>query len=382
MGQRGLQHVEALAQLQREEVVNLTALADPFPENLDFEKVTRFAPSFSEAGVARYTDADELIEKAEVDAIWFAVPPNQHSGEVVRAAQRDIAAFVEKPQSLFYDEVAEMADAIEDAGVPATVGFQMRYDPWYIAISEFLSDKWTASVTLVNAGGIEGHGRKHTHAELRGGPAHRVWTGDRNWSGTSVVEAGIHQTDLIRFWTGDEIEWVQAAYTERPDDLHAVEGDNPIAYSVSYGLSGGGVGNLILTRPAGVFHPERYDYILTTHAMIKFEDDLVVYGGEGPTTGLGERRSGEPQRRVLATGPHADPMQFHNTLELARRFVESITRGRPELVQSSFRSGLNSLCAVLAANASHELGGERISLSRFAQSDDYARFRRPRRHEG
>ena len=382
MGQRGLQHVEALAQLQREEVVNLTALADPFPENLDFEKVTRFAPSFSEAGVARYTDADELIEKAEVDAIWFAVPPNQHSGEVIRAAQRDIATFVEKPQSLFYDEVAEMADAIEDAGVPATVGFQMRYDPWYIAISEFLSNKWTASVTLVNAGGIEGHGRKHTHAELRGGPAHRVWTGDRNWSGTSVVEAGIHQTDLIRFWTGDEIEWVQAAYTERPDDLHAVEGDNPIAYSVSYGLSGGGVGNLILTRPAGVFHPERYDYILTTHAMIKFEDDLVVYGGEGPTTGLGERRSGEPRRRVLATGPHADPMQFHNTLELARRFVESITRGRPELVQSSFRSGLNSLCAVLAANASHELGGERISLSRFAQSDEYARFRRPRRHEG
>ena len=180
MGQRGLQHVEALAQLQREEVVNLTALADPFPENLDFEKVTRFAPSFSEAGVARYTDADELIENAEVDAIWFAVPPNQHSGEVIRAAQRDIATFVEKPQSLFYDEVAEMADAIDDAGVPATVGFQMRYDPWYIAISEFLSDKWTASVTLVNAGGIEGHGRKHTHAELRGGPAHRVWTGDRS----------------------------------------------------------------------------------------------------------------------------------------------------------------------------------------------------------
>ena len=295
VGQRGLQHVEALAQLQQEEVVRLTALADPFPENLDFEKVTRFAPSFSDAGVERYTETDELIENAEVDAIWFAVPPNQHRGEVVRAAQRGIAAFVEKPQSLFYDEVAEMADAIDAAGVPATVGFQMRYDPWYTAIRDYLSDKWTASATMISAGGIEGHGRKHTHTELRGGPAHRVWTGDRDWSGTSVVESGIHQTDIIRYWTGDEIEWAQAAYTERPEDLHAIEGDNPIAYSVSYGLSRGGVANLILTRPAGVFHPERYDYILTTHAMIKFEDDLVVYGGDGPTTGLGERRSGGPQ---------------------------------------------------------------------------------------
>ncbi len=377
VGQRGLQHVEALAQLQREEVVRLTALADPFPENLDFEKVSRFAPNFLAAGVNRYTEADDLIENAEVDAIWFAMPPNQHRGEVVRAARRGVAVFVEKPQSLFLDEVAEMADAIAAAGVPATVGFQMRYDPWYTAVREYLSDKWTASVTMISAGGIEGHGRKHTHTELRGGPAHRVWTGDREWSGTSVVEAGIHQTDLFRYWTGDEIEWAQAAYTERPEDLHAVEGDNPIAYTVSYGLSGGGVANLILTRPAGVFHPERYDYILTTHSMIKFEDDLVVYGGDDTATGLGDRSSGEGQRRVLANGPHDDPMQFHNTLDLASRFVESITRGQPDLARSSFRSGLNTLCAVLAANASHQLGGKRILLSEFAGSGRYAQFRRP-----
>lgn len=377
VGQRGLQHVEALAQLQREEVVRLTALADPFPENLDFEKVSRFAPNFLEAGVERYSEADDLIENAEVDAIWFAMPPNQHRGEVVRAARRGIAVFVEKPQSLFLDEVIEMADAIDAAGVPATVGFQMRYDPWYTAVREYLSDKWTASVTMINAGGIEGHGRKHTHTELRGGPDHRVWTGDRQWSGTSVVEAGIHQTDLFRYWTGDEIVWAQAAYTERPADLHATEGDNPIAYSVSYGLSGGGVANLVLTRPAGVFHPEQYDYILSTHSMIKFEDDLVVYGDDSFATGLGERRSDDALRRVLAKGPHADPMQFHNTRELASSFVESVTRGQPELARSSFRSGLNSLCAVLAANASHELGGERISLNEFGESDKYAKFRRP-----
>lgn len=377
VGQRGLQHVEALAQLQREEVVRLTALSDPFPENLDFEKISRSAPNFLEAGVERYSQADDLIENAGVDAIWFAMPPNQHRGEIVRAARRGIAVFAEKPQSLFLDEVIEMADEIDAAGVPATVGFQMRYDPWYTAIREYMSDKWTASVTMINAGGIEGHGQKRTHTELRGGPAHRFWTGDRQWSGTSVVEAGIHQTDLFRYWTGDEIVWAQAAYTERPEDLHAAEGDNPIAYTVSYGLSGGGVANLILTRPAGVYHPERYDYILTTHSMIKFEDDLVVYGDDDSVTSLGDRAAGDAQRRVLATGPHADPMQFHNTLELAGRFVESVTSGRPGLARSSFRSGLNSLCAVLAANASHELGGERISLSEFAGSDKYARFRRP-----
>ena len=54
----------------------------------------------------------------------------------------------------------------------------------------------------------------------------------------------------------------------------------------------------------------------------------MVYGGDGPTTGLGERRSGGPQRRVLATGPHADAMQFHNTLEFGQP-IRRVDYARP-----------------------------------------------------
>ena len=95
----------------------------------------------------------------------------------------------------------------------------MRYDPWYRKLNSYLSDKWVASITMYHGGGVESHGVKYTHTEKMDGPENRIWTANKLWSGTSMVEAGIHQTDLMRFWASDDIKWVQAAYTERPKEL-------------------------------------------------------------------------------------------------------------------------------------------------------------------
>ena len=198
--------------------------------------------------------------------------------EIIYAADKGIAIFAEKPQSLFLDEVFPMAEAIEKNNVPSICGFQMEYDTWYSKVRAYLSDKEVSSIMMINCGAVETHGVKHTIINKNDGPQDRIWTADRKWSGTSMVEAGIHQTDLMRYWTKDEIEWVSANYVERPIHLQEKEGDNPIAYHVSYCLKKGGIANLTLTKPAGVFFMERYDYILTTKSMIKFEKDLKVYG--------------------------------------------------------------------------------------------------------
>jgi predicted dehydrogenase len=281
----------------------------------------------------------------------------------------------EKPQSLFLDEAIEMADAIESSGVPATVGFQMRYDGWYVKLREYLADKWTASMTMLVESDVAFHGRKHTHTEERGGPADRVWTANRAWSGTTMVEAGIHQTDLMRYWTDDDVKWVQAAYVERPRELWVTEGDNPIAYTVTYGFRKGGVGNIIFTRPARVYYSGRYDYILSLHSLVKFEDDMVAYSYEGEEYPPAQRPDVKSLRKVLAKGPHPDAMGEHNTKALAKAFAESITLGRPDMVKCSFRSGLNALAAVLAAGVSHERNGERIEIEEFMGAKKYAKYR-------
>ena len=268
-----------------------------------------------------------------------------------------------------------MAEAIDKSGVPSIVGFQMRYEPWYVALREHLAGQQVASMLMVTVGAVEGHGIKHSHTEEQGGPANRVWTADREWSGTSIVEAGIHQTDLMRYWSHNDVEWVQANYVQRPPDLHATQGNNPVAYTVIYGFANGAIGNLIFTRPGRAYLVERYDYIITAESHIKLEDDLVVYhygGDDYPPT---ERPSAEQVRKVIAEGPRPNAMGEQNTLELDRSFARSIADSKPELRKTSFAAGLNSLAAVLAANVSNELGGERVYLEEFTTSDRFAMYR-------
>ena len=384
VGQRGLQHLQALCDLQEEELVTIVALVDPFVENLAKEKITSFVPNYSESGVALYTDYEEFLESSDVDGIWFVIPPNQHTDQIVKAAEKGIAIFAEKPQSLFLDEIYPMAEAIEKYKVPSICGFQMEYDYWYTKIKEYLNDKWVSSITMVDCGAVEMHGVKHTQAEKKQGPENRIWTADRKWSGTSMVEAGIHQTDLMRFWTNDNISWVQSSYVERPEQSRISEGDNPIAYHVTYGFNKGGIGNLIMTRPGGVFYTERYDYILTEKSMIKFEDDLIAYGLDSDHYDINKRREhfkkgnvfAEDQlKKVIAKGPHENAMGQHNTKSISENFINSIIKNDSALRFNSFKSSINSLSAVLAANASSALKGEKISLADFETSSKYSGFR-------
>jgi predicted dehydrogenase len=374
VGQRGLQHLNAITQLQQDEVLRLVALADPFPDNLEDAKIKRFAPAYSESGVKRYTDVREMIDDTALDAVWFVMPPNQHWGEIEYAAERGLHILAEKPQSLFLDDVLRQDEAIRKAGVISTVGFQMRYDRGYTDISSYLKGKWVAAMTMVSEGAVEGHGVKHTHTEERGGPANRVWTADRRWSGTSIAEAGIHQTDIMRYWSGDDVDWVRATYTERPRELWAAEGDNPIAYTVTYGFKKGGIGNLLFTKPARSYYTGRFDYIIWTHGTIKLEDDYVDYHYDGdwpPST----KPTLEQVRKVISRGPHTVAMGAENTKALSQSFAEAVSLGKPELLRNIFHSSINSLAAVLAANASSELDGEKIVIDEFIHDDRYARFR-------
>jgi len=375
VGQRGLQHLRGLTELQDEEVVSLAALVDPFADNLAEDKIKKFAPKYRAAGVQLFDSVKEMIDTAGLDAVLFVMPPNQHRGEIEYAAQHGLHILAEKPQSLFLDEVLRQDEAITKAGVISTAGFQMRHDRGYTDIRNYLRDKWVASMTMIAEGAVEGHGVKHTHTEERGGPANRVWTADRKWSGTSMVEAGIHQTDMMRYWSDDDVDWVRANYVERPKKNWATEGDNPIYYTVTYGFKKGHVATLIFTKPARSYYNGRFDTIIWEHGTIKLEDDYVDYHYEGNDWAPSLRPPIEQVRKVVSKGPHTTAMGPENTKALSETFATAVMESRPELLHNTFHSSINSLASVLAANVSSDLGGEKIKIDEFIANPKYSKYR-------
>ena len=369
IGQQGLNHLRILWKLQEEGLARIVGLCDVSEENLSESKIGRYVQGFESKVLRTYTDADRMFREEEMDALYVAIPPGRHDGEIVRAAQRGIHVFAEKPMSLYLDEAMEMDRAIRRGGVLSTVGFQSRYDPRHEAARLFLTDKRMVMVTGVSSGSLEGHSVKHTPTERMGGPGNRVWAANTEWSGSTVVEAGIHQVDLMRSWCGD-IEWVQGTYVHRdPEDIQD-GGDNPYGYAVTFGFERGAVGNLIIARLRRVYYGDGYQSILWDHGQLRFEGNgLVAYYYEGPYP-PSERPPMEAIRHPIAVKPGIGSLEAIN-----RAFAEAVITGDSGKVKSTFHSSMNSLAAVLAANASDRLKGERIYLDEFMGSPRYERFR-------
>ena len=54
----------------------------------------------------------------------------------------------------------------------------------------------------------------------------------------------------------------------------------------------------------------------------------------------------------------------------------SIIENKPDLRRNSFESSINSIAAVLAANVSNSLGGEKIYIDEFITATKYSKYRK------
>lgn len=368
LGQRGLQHLKAVYQLQQEGLAEIVVLADAFQSNIEPGKLQQYVPGLPTDDIQLTTDFDAVLN-SEIDALYLSIPPNVHKGEVVRAAQRGIHLFVEKPMSLFLDEAIEMQKAIADAGIISTVGFQQRFDVRHDAVKNHLDGKRGVMASYTRHGPLEGHSIKHTPTEAVGGPGNRVWTANRAWSGMTVVEGGIHPLDVWRYWFGD-VEWVQATYSHRPPEEIFDGADNPYAYNVIFGFKNGVVGNLILSRLRRVFKSYTEEQILWNEGRIELTNDAVTaYHYDGPYPP--ETNPSDAELRHAVEIPDGE----NTTLAIARAFVTAVAENDPSHIRSPFDDAMNSLAAVLGANISDEIGGKRVYLDELLTSDEFARFR-------
>ena len=83
-------------------------------------------------GVARwYTDAQELIDDAEVNAVYVATPPSSHATFAIRAMRAGKPVYVEKPLASTYEDCARINRVSEQTGVPCFVAYYRRYLPYF-----------------------------------------------------------------------------------------------------------------------------------------------------------------------------------------------------------------------------------------------------------
>lgn len=76
-----------------------------------------------------YSAYDEVLDEAEIDAVYIALPNHLHADYAIRAARRGVHVLVEKPMAVDERECAAMIEASERHGVKLMVAYRLHFDP-------------------------------------------------------------------------------------------------------------------------------------------------------------------------------------------------------------------------------------------------------------
>lgn len=97
-----------------------------------------------------YSDADDLINDPEINAIYIATPPLQHEDYAARAMAAGKPVYVEKPISLDAASAKRMLAAAEKYKQKISVAHYRRQQPVFLKVKELLQHKTIGDVRFVD----------------------------------------------------------------------------------------------------------------------------------------------------------------------------------------------------------------------------------------
>ena len=96
-----------------------------------------------------YTDAQELIDDSDVNAIYVATPPAMHATYAIMAMRAGKPVYVEKPLAASYDDCARINRVSLETGVPCFVAYYRRYLPYFQKVKEIVKDGTLGNIVNV-----------------------------------------------------------------------------------------------------------------------------------------------------------------------------------------------------------------------------------------
>jgi predicted dehydrogenase len=188
-------HLPAIAQVSG---LKLHALYDR-----SFERAVELQKQF---GVEHAYRTEDEFFGSDIDAVVICTPAPVHFANVMTAARHGKHVLCEKPLGMDEPEMLEMERVMHEAGLMLFTGFNYRFSESARQIRRLISENAVGEVRLLRL-----IYNWHLHGKWQ-------WTGDgrredtllrrgRMLEGGPMVDCGVHQIDLARWWLGSEVNW-------------------------------------------------------------------------------------------------------------------------------------------------------------------------------
>jgi len=306
-------HIEILKEIPEAQIV---ALCD-----INAERVREVAKPL---GAEVYTDSKKMLDEVKLDALYVCVPPFAHGDIEVRAAEKGLHIFVEKPVNLFMDKAQLALAAIKKAGVFTQVGYSLRYLASAVQLKRFLEDKPVGTAHIFRWGGVPGV----------------PWWRRMDQSGGQLVEMTTHQVDLLR-WVMGEITAVSASYSTNRILKDEPNLTIPDSQCVLLTFASGAVATVNTSCGAGKSGLGMVEFVIKDAKVSWKHDGLSVSPEEA---------------YKLPAGPRDLP-------NIDSAFIRAIVSGNASLIRAPYEDSIKSAAVTIAANLSAAEGGRVVKLS-------------------
>ena len=144
-----------------------------------------------EFGIPRgSTDPGDVMADPSVDAVVIVTPTNTHRAVTEAAVAAGKAIFCEKPLSISLDEAIAIKRAVDRPGVFFQMGFMRRFDRGFAAAKKRLSEGAIGDAVVFKSTSRDPYRPSVEYADPRS-------------SGGLIIDMGIHDFDLARWYMGD-----------------------------------------------------------------------------------------------------------------------------------------------------------------------------------
>src|SRR4051812_48557962 len=196
------------------------------------------------AGIADvHTDARELIDRTDIDAVGIVTPPGAHHALATAALAAGKHVLCEKPFALDAAQALSMRDAAQQSGRTAMVGHEFRHAPQRAYIKALLDDGYIGRFQLCT---IELFLDRYVTRE----PRSFTWMARESEGGGLLGALGSHYIDGLRHWFGEVAAVTGRLANLRPDVVDtsaqktvAAETDDTFQFTLEF--ANGGVATMI-----------------------------------------------------------------------------------------------------------------------------------------
>jgi len=200
-----------------------------------------------------YINYQDLISADEVEAVVVVSPTSTHKEIVLAAAKQGKAIFCEKPLSISLDKARVMCEAVQQSGVFFQMGFMRRFDKGYVAAKSKIEAGGIGTPVVFKSSSRDPYRPSLEYLD----PAH---------SGGLLVDCGIHDLDLARWFMGEIASVYSIGGTLAYPEMKTIDDiDNAIT---SLCFESGALGVIDLSRN-GVYGYDIRTEILGTAGTVK-----------------------------------------------------------------------------------------------------------------